>query len=74
MILLKAEVTRLTTELAKARTSVMGLQEKEEELKDALEKEKKKKKEVLKTGTLSPADKRPAALVRKYGEIYAQNR
>ena len=67
-------MTRLTSELAKARSAVLALQEKEESLRDALEKEKKKKKESLKTGTLSPADKRPAALVRKYGELYAQNR
>jgi len=51
------------------------LQEKEESLKEALEKEKRKKKaEEKKTHTLSPADKRPAALVRKYGELFAQNR
>ena len=34
----------------------------------------KLKEEKAKTHTLSPADKRPAALVRKYGELYAQNR
>lgn len=71
---LKAEVARLTADLAKSRGVVQGLQEKEEALKDALEREKKKKREALKTSTLSPADKRPAVLVKKYGELYAQNR
>ena len=36
--------------------------------------EKKKKKCEVKSGTLSSHDKRPAALVRKYGELYAQTR
>ena len=43
------------------------------------EKKKKKKSEVeveagKPGGTLSGYDKRPAALVRKYGELYAQTR
>ena len=59
-------MTRLTAELNKAKQMVTSLKEKEESLKDLLVAEKKKKKEpvVMKTGTLSSIDKRPAALVR----------
>jgi len=73
---LKADVTRLTAELNKAKQMVTSMKEKEESLKDLLVAEKKKKKEtvVFKTNTLSSIDKRPAALVRKYGELYAQTR
>ena len=77
---LQADVTRLTTELTKARQMCSTLKDKEENLKDQLVAEKKKKKrsevevEPGKSGTLSSYDKRPAALVRKYGELYAQTR
>ena len=78
---LQADVTRLTTELTKARQMCSTLKDKEENLKDQLvaEKKKKKKSEVdveagKPGGTLSGYDKRPAALVRKYGELYAQTR
>jgi len=71
---LKAEVARLTAELGKARGAVAELQKEEVVVREALEKERRKRREVGKTPTLSPADKRPAALVRKYGELYAQNR
>ena len=79
---LQADVTRLTTELTKARQMCSTLKDKEENLKDQLvlvaEKKKKKRSEVEvepgKSGTLSSYDKRPAALVRKYGELYAQTR
>ena len=58
-----------------------ALKDKEDHLKEQLVAEKKKKKrsdvevEASKAGgTLSGYDKRPAALVRKYGELYAQTR
>ena len=70
----QAEVARLTAELGKARGAVAELQKEEVVVREALEKERRKRREVGKTPTLSPADKRPAALVRKYGELYAQNR
>ena len=50
-----------------------ALKDKEDILKEQLVVEKKKKS-AMKTGTLSSYDKRPAALVRKYGELYAQTR
>ena len=69
----QADVARLTGELAKARTMVTSLKDKEESLKDMLVAEKKKQKKelvvsatnlnVIKNGTLSSMDKRPAALV-----------
>ena len=64
-------MTRLTAELNKAKQMVTSLKEKEESLKDLLVAEKKKKKEtvVMKTGTLSSIDKRPAALVIIYIKI-----
>merc|ERR1712117_656029 len=71
---LKGDVARLTVELAKARQTVQALQDKEGDLKEQLATEKKKKKSaenLAKNGTLSAFDKRPAALVRKYGELYA---
>jgi len=74
---LKGDVARLNTELAKARQTVQALQDKEGDLKEQLAAEKKKKKSaenLVKNGTLSAFDKRPAALVRKYGELYAQTR
>jgi len=74
---LKGDVARLTVELAKARQTVQALQDKEGDLKEQLATEKKKKKSaenLAKNGTLSAFDKRPAALVRKYGELYAQTR
>ena len=78
---LQADVTRLTTELTKARQMCSALKDKEDNLKEQLVAEKKKKKksegeaEPSKSGgTLSSYDKRPAALVRKYGELYAQTR
>ena len=50
-----------------------------EQLAEVAEKKKKKKSDVelepsKPGGTLSSYDKRPAALVRKYGELYAQTR
>lgn len=74
---LKADVARLNVELAKAKQTVEALQDKEDDLKEQLVTEKKKKKSaenLAKNGTLSAFDKRPAALVRKYGELYAQTR
>ena len=80
-VYLQADVTRLTTELTKARQTCSALKDKEDHLKEQLvaEKKKKKKSEVeveasKPGGTLSGYDKRPAALVRKYGELYAQTR
>ena len=80
-VYLQADVTRLTTELTKARQMCSALKDKEDNLKEQLVAEKKKKKksegeaEPSKSGgTLSSYDKRPAALVRKYGELYAQTR
>ena len=81
-IYLQADVTRLTSELTKARQMCSALKDKEENLKEQLlaEKKKKKKSELdvaepgKSGGTLSSYDKRPAALVRKYGELYAQTR
>ena len=73
----QADVARLNVELAKARQTVEALQDKEDDLKEQLANEKKKKKSaenLAKNGTLSGYDKRPAALVRKYGELYAQTR
>jgi hypothetical protein len=70
-------VARLNVELAKAKQTVEALQDKEDDLKEQLVTEKKKKKSaenLAKNGTLSAFDKRPAALVRKYGELYAQTR
>ena len=70
-------MARLNAELAKARQTVEALQDKEDNLKEQLAVEKKKKKSaenLAKNGTLSAFDKRPAALVRKYGELYAQTR
>ena len=75
---LQADVTRLTAELTKARQVCAALKDKEEGWKEQILAEKKKKKSETgtpaKTGTLSGYDKRPAALVRKYGELYAQTR
>jgi len=74
---LKGDIARLNTELSKARQTVQALQDKEGDLKEQLAAEKKKKKSaenLAKNGTLSAFDKRPAALVRKYGELYAQTR
>ena len=78
---LQADVTRLTTELTKARQMCSALKDKEDNLKEQLVAEKKKKKKsegevepIKPGGTLSSYDKRPAALVRKYGELYAQTR
>ena len=65
----KADVSRLKDELSKAQQIVKNQQTKEDSLKEQLSSERKKK-----TSTLSTADKRPAALVRKYGELYAQTR
>ena len=70
-------MARLNVELAKAKQTVEALQDKEDDLKEQLVTEKKKKKSaenLAKNGTLSAFDKRPAALVRKYGELYAQTR
>ena len=63
----------MTSDLAKAKQTVSKMQEQENALKEQLNAEKKKKKEVT-TETMTPMDKRPAALVRKYGELYAQMR
>ena len=86
---LQADVSRLTGELSKARQLVVSLKDKEESLKELLLQERKRRKDsgvsvtstsAIKTNnnnnnnTLSSSDKRPAALVRKYGELYAQTR
>ena len=83
-------MSRLTGELSKARQLVVSLKDKEESLKELLLQERKRRKDSgvsvtstsgIKTNsnsnsnnTLSSSDKRPAALVRKYGELYAQTR
>ena len=81
-------MSRLTGELSKARQLVVSLKDKEESLKELLLQERKRRKDsgvsvtstsAIKTNsnnnnTLSSSDKRPAALVRKYGELYAQTR
>ena len=59
----------MNDELSKSQQLVKNLQNKEDSLKEQLSSERKKK-----TSTLSSADKRPASLVRKYGELYAQTR
>ena len=59
-------MARLTAELSKAKQMVTSLKDKEDGLKEMLVAEKKKKKKdsvVIKSGTLSSYDKRPAALV-----------
>ena len=63
----------MSGELAKAKQTVSSLQKHENELKEKLTVEQRKKRTET-CGTVASMDKRPASLVRKYGELYAQTR